>query len=99
MKILSKKRYEDFQQAIFDLRADLVSAKNDEKNYLEQIELFNKALNESNINNKSLKDEIEKLKNENKRLKILLSKNKIEYKKEDNKKIEQRTKKKERGKE
>lgn len=87
MKIISNKKYEEMEQMLVDLQMDLSDAKNDNELYQRQVEYLQDKI-------QSAKDDIEeyakvlslttaKLEEEKqitKKLKTLLTKNKIDYK-------------------
>lgn len=68
-KILSKRKYEDMQQEIIDYHCDKTTWREDEKTYLKQVEYLQSKIKE---NEKEIK-----------RLKGLLTKNGVKYKKEE----------------
>lgn len=87
MKIISNKKWEEINQEIVNLKLDLNEAKDDENKYLKQInylqkelenektasDAFSKVIEEYFVKIESQKDTIRKLK-------TLLTKNKIDYK-------------------
>lgn len=79
MKILSKKKYEKLQQAMVNLQMDLNDAKEDNKTLEAQV----KYLQDQVKANEQLTSELYDKNKEIKRLKTLLTKNKINYKKDD----------------
>lgn len=82
MKIISNKKYEKLQQTLVDLQLDLNEAYEDNKTYNMQVEHL---LEEKRIllaDNQKMECDILDYKKEIKKLKTLLTKNKIEYKKE-----------------
>lgn len=87
MKIISGKKYEEMEQKLVDLQLDLSKALDDEQTYLKQINYLQKELeNEktaSNAFSKVIEEyfvKIESQKDTIKKLKTLLTKNKIDYK-------------------
>ena len=87
MKIISGKKYEKMEQMLVDLQLDLNKALDDEQTYLKQINYLQKELeNEktaSNAFSKVIEEyfvKIESQKDIIKKLKTLLTKNKIDYK-------------------
>lgn len=87
IKIISGKRYEKMEQMLVDLQLDLNKSLDDEQTYLKQINYLQKELeNEktaSNAFSKVIEEyfvKIESQKDTIKKLKTLLTKNKIDYK-------------------
>ena len=87
IKIISGKKYEKMEQMLVDLQLDLNKALDDEQTYLKQINYLQKELeNEktaSNAFSKVIEEyfvKIESQKETIKKLKTLLTKNKIDYK-------------------
>ena len=87
MKIISNKKWEKMEQMLVDLQLDLNKALDDEQTYLKQINYLQKELeNEktaSNAFSKVIEEyfvKIESQKDTIKKLKTLLTKNKIDYK-------------------
>ena len=87
MKIISNKKWEKMEQMLVDLQLDLNKALDDEQTYLKQINYLQKELeNEktaSNAFSKVIEEyfvKIESQKDIIKKLKTLLTKNKIDYK-------------------
>ena len=79
MKIMSKKQYEKLQQAMVDLQMDLNDAREDNKTLEAQVKYLQDQLKA----NEQLTSELYDKNKEIKKLKTLLTKNKINYKKED----------------
>lgn len=87
IKIISGKKYEKMEQMLVDLQMDLNKALDDEQTYLKQINYLQKELeNEktaSNAFSKVIEEYFVKIENQKdtiKKLKTLLTKNKIDYK-------------------
>ena len=87
IKIISGKKYEEMEQKLVDLQLDLSKALDDEQTYLKQINYLQKELeNEKTASNafSNVIEEyfvkIESQKDIIKKLKTLLTKNKIDYK-------------------
>lgn len=87
MKIISRKKYEKINQQMVDLQMDLNQALDDEKKYLKQVNyLQNEIEKEKKVSNdfsKVIEEDfviIEGQKDTIKKLKTLLTKNKIDYK-------------------
>lgn len=94
MKIISSKKWENINQNIVDLQCDLRKAQDDNSTYFAQVEALRKKLNDernnlttindSNISlteaNTLLESKIKEKNVEIKKLKALLTKNKIDYK-------------------
>lgn len=85
MKILSKKKWEEYQQMMCDLQMDLGDALEDNKSYYRQVEYLRQTLTDVNNQNEKLACDIDENLKEIKRLKCLLTKNKIDYKKKGDK--------------
>lgn len=93
MKILSNKKFnelieelEELKKLCVETKLDLQVAKEDNNTYYEQVEYLRTELrNEINKNNENIL-KIQSLNRETKKLKTLLSKNNIEYKKKGTKK-------------
>ena len=85
MKILSKKKWEKYQQMVCDLQMDLGDALEDNKSYYRQVEYLRQTLTDVNNQNEKLACDIDENLKEIKRLKCLLTKNKIDYKKKGDK--------------
>lgn len=88
MKIISNKKWEEMEQKLVDLQLDLSKALDDEQTYLKQINYLQKELeNEKTASNafSNVIEEyfvkIESQKDTIKKLKTLLTKNKIDYSK------------------
>lgn len=94
MKIISSKKWENINQNVVDLQCDLRKSQDDNATYFAQVEALRKKLsdernsltniNDSNISlvqaNTLLEKEIKEKNIEIKKLKTLLTKNKIDYK-------------------
>lgn len=87
MKIISRKKMEEMEQKIVDLQLDLNQSLDDEQKYLKQIKYLQKELeNEktaSNAFSKVIEEYFVKIENQKdtiRKLKTLLTKNKIDYK-------------------
>lgn len=87
MKIISRKKYEEINQQMVNLQMDLNQALDDEQKYLKQIKYLQKELeNEktaSDAFSKVIEEyfvKIESQKDTIRKLKTLLTKNKIDYK-------------------
>lgn len=87
MKIISNKKWEEMEQKLVDLQLDLSKALDDEQTYLKQINYLQKELeNEKTASNafSNVIEEyfvkIESQKDTIRKLKTLLTKNKIDYK-------------------
>lgn len=85
MKILSKKKWEEYQQMMCDLQMDLSEALDDNKVYYQQVEYLRNSLTKATNENEKYAYDIEDYLKEIKRLKCLLTKNKIDYKKKEDK--------------
>lgn len=85
MKILSKKKWEEYQQMMCDLQMDLGDTLENNKNYYKQVEYLRQTLTDVNNQNEKLACDIDENLKEIKRLKCLLTKNKIDYKKKGDK--------------
>lgn len=85
MKILSKKNWEKYQQMMCDLQMDLGEAVENNKTYYEQVEYLRQALGDATARNEKYAYDIDDYLKEIKRLKCLLTKNKIDYKKKGDK--------------
>lgn len=83
MKILSKKRYEEIKQKLTDVALDLQSEKTDNELYKQQVEYLTNSINDKQHEVSLLNAKIDECKKEIKYLKTLLTKNGIQYKKED----------------
>ena len=81
MKILSKKKWEEYQQMMCDLQMDLGEAIENNKTYYEQVEYLRKSLCDVTAQIEKYGCDIDDYVKEIKRLKCLLTKNKIDYKK------------------
>lgn len=84
MKILSKKNYEKLQQCLTNLQMDMNDANEQMDLYLKQVAYLQDQLNYTNNKLEQLEIIIDDKNKEIKRLKTLLTKNKISYKKENN---------------
>ena len=84
MKILKNKTYEKLQQCLTELQLDLNDKIDENKLLEEQVKYLQTQLKSSNDIVTKLGYDIDDKNKEIKRLKTLLTKNKIEYKKEDN---------------
>lgn len=89
MKIMSSKKYEELSQQLVDLGMDNAKLFEDEKTYISQVNYLRDALSKIDENLMRCNNDLAKLecdnddlKKEIKRLKTLLTKNKIDYKKE-----------------
>ena len=83
MKILSNKKYELLMQKLTDLKLDLQECEDDNRTYQIQVDYLSKKNHELGNNGDKLGSDLNDLKNEVRRLKTLLTKNNINYKKED----------------
>lgn len=92
IKIISGKKWEEMEQKLVDLQLDLNKALDDEQTYLKQVEYLQKEIeNKKNELEKERNDNIQilniyeietiKYKDTIKKLKTLLTKNKIDYSK------------------
>lgn len=87
MKIISKKKWEEMNQKIVDIQMDLNESRQDNKTYFAQVEALRKQNTNIKAENESCHKEIENIANqlvdkdkEVRKLKALLTKNKIDYK-------------------
>lgn len=85
MKILSKKKYEKLKEDFTQLQLDLNQSKEDNLTYKKQVEYLWDTNREINTTNIKLEYDIADLKKEIQRLKTILTKNNIPYKKENKK--------------
>ena len=85
MKILSKKNWEKYQQMMCDLQMELGEAAENNKTYHEQVEYLRKTLGDVTAQIEKYAYDIDDYLKEIKRLKCLLTKNKIDYKKKGDK--------------
>ena len=83
MKILSKKSYEKLQQCLTELQMDFTDTKEQLQIYDEQVVYLNEELRNCKDEVIKLSWELDDKNREIKRLKTLLTKNNIKYKKED----------------
>lgn len=81
MKILTNKKWEQYQQMICDLQMDMGELIENNKIYYEQVEYLRRTLADANNDIEKLGCDIDTYLKEIKRLKCLLTKNKIDYKK------------------
>lgn len=82
MKILSKKKYEKLQECLTELQMDYADAKDQMKIYDEQVNYLQNKLNTTLNDLEKVSLDLEDKNKEIKRLKTLLTKNGIIYKKE-----------------
>lgn len=82
MKILSSKKYEKLQQCLTDLQMDYADAKDQMDLYLKQVAYLQDELNYANNKIEQLGFVIDDKNKEIKRLKTLMTKNGVSYKKE-----------------
>lgn len=85
MKILSKKKYEKLQQCLVDLQMDINDAHEQMDLYLKQVAYLQDELNYANNKLEQFEIIIEEKNKEIKRLKTLMTKNGVSYKKEEKK--------------
>lgn len=100
IKIVNKKKYQNLIDELIDVKLDLMQAKNDEKTYIEQINLINSSYEELNTKMKKTNAILESKNKEIRKLRYLLTKNNIEYKSDkskDKNKIKNETKKVKKG--
>ena len=83
MKIMSKKQYEKLQQCMVELQLDLDEERKDNLTYKAQVEALLKARKELEEASIRISNDLYESNKEIKRLKTLLTKNGIKYKKED----------------
>lgn len=82
MKILSSKKYEDVVQKLTDLALDLEQEKSDNSLLHEQVMYLTDQLSDERFTTAKLESDLLDAKKEVKKLKTLLTRNKITYKKE-----------------
>jgi capsule polysaccharide export protein KpsE/RkpR len=82
MKILSSKKYEKLQQCLVDLQMDINDAHEQMDLYLKQVAYLQDELNYANNKLEQFGIIIEEKNKEIKRLKTLMTKNGVSYKKE-----------------
>ena len=82
MKILSKKKYEKLQQCLTNLQMDMNDAHEQMDLYLKQVAYLQDQLNYTNNKLEQLEIIIDDKNKEIKRLKTLMTKNGVSYKKE-----------------
>ena len=87
MKIISKKKFEKMEQMLVDLQLDLNDAREDEQKYLKQIDYLQNSINAARKDIEEYANvltfttsKLEEEKAITKKLKTLLTKNKIDYK-------------------
>lgn len=82
IKIMTKKKYEKLQQCLVDLQMDINDAHEQMDLYLKQVAYLQDELNYANNKTEQLGCVIDEKNKEIKRLKTLMTKNGISYKKE-----------------
>lgn len=82
IKIMTKKKYEKLQQCLVDLQMDINDAHEQMELYLKQVAYLQDELNYANNKTEQLACVIDEKNKEIKRLKTLMTKNGVSYKKE-----------------
>ena len=82
MKIFSNKKYEELVQKLTDLGLEIEYQKSQNEILDRQVKVLLEAIDEEKFTTAKLESDLIDAKKETKRLKTLLTKNKIEYKKE-----------------